>query len=194
MKLLVIDTETGGLNPEQHSLLSVGLVVWSDGQILDQLELLVQDAQPSVDPEAIAATGFDLSLLSCEGRAPREVVARIEQFLCKNFGPELRRPRISVAGHNVHFDVAFLARVYRQADVKFTGLFSHRFMDTASVLAFLVLAGRLPPTCASSTGAFEHFGIRFEPGKRHTALADALATADLLNGLIRSLDRSSDRP
>ena len=27
-RLLFIDTETGGLNPEKHSLLSVGFVVW----------------------------------------------------------------------------------------------------------------------------------------------------------------------
>ena len=33
-RLLFIDTETGGLDPEKHSLLSVGFVVWDS--VLDE--------------------------------------------------------------------------------------------------------------------------------------------------------------
>jgi len=89
-----------------------------------------------------------------------------------------------VAGHNVQFDIDFIGRLYRLAGAEFDELFSHRVLDTAGILAFLILAGRLPPSCSNSSGAFEYFGIEFEPKKRHTALADAIATASLLKSLL----------
>ncbi len=33
-KLLFIDTETGGLDPDKHSLLSIAMVVWEDMEII----------------------------------------------------------------------------------------------------------------------------------------------------------------
>ena len=35
-KILFIDTETGGIDPNSTSLLSIGLVAWSNGEILDE--------------------------------------------------------------------------------------------------------------------------------------------------------------
>ena len=40
-RLLVLDTETGGLDPETDALLSVGLVDWRDGLVTRKLEILV---------------------------------------------------------------------------------------------------------------------------------------------------------
>ena len=33
-KLLVVDTETGGLHPDRCSLLTLGAVVWEDGRLI----------------------------------------------------------------------------------------------------------------------------------------------------------------
>jgi len=188
MKLLVIDTETGGLEPAKHSLLSIGAVVWSDGRVMDGIEVIVREPELTIDPEAMAVNKFDLARLDAAGRTPSQGVAEFDAFLERNFGPRAGRKKISVAGHNVSFDIDFFSRLYRLAGADFRGLFSHRVLDTASVLAFLILAGRLPPTCATSSEAFEHFGIKFEPKERHTALADARATAMLLDALLKSMN------
>ena len=42
-RLLFIDTETGGLDPQKHSLLSLALVVWEKREILDSKEFLIND-------------------------------------------------------------------------------------------------------------------------------------------------------
>jgi DNA polymerase III epsilon subunit-like protein len=187
-KLLIIDTETGGLSVKEHSLLSIGAAVWINQTIVDQIEIFVREPEPSIDPEAIAATGFDLSLIETQGQSPKEAVRQFEVFLARHFGIAGERKRIPVAGHNVQFDIDFIGRLYGIAEAQFKGLFSHRVLDTAGILAFLILAERLPSSCSSSTGAFEYFGITFEPGKRHTALADALATATLLRRLLELVD------
>jgi DNA polymerase III epsilon subunit-like protein len=51
-------------------------------------------------------------------------------------------------------------------------------------LRFLTLTQRLKLSAASSTEAFAYFGIEVPKGKRHTALGDARATAQLLSKLI----------
>lgn len=39
MRLLFLDTETGGLNEFEHSLLTMGMVVWENGKIIAKKEL-----------------------------------------------------------------------------------------------------------------------------------------------------------
>jgi len=182
-RLLLLDTETGGLDPERFSLLSVGLVLWEEGQLGAQDEFSVAEPEIRYEPEAMAVNRIDVSILGATGLPPTQAVARLEHFLDSHFS---RSPgdRILVAGHNVGFDVAFLRRLYRLAGRPGMTIFSHRVLDTSVILQFLALAGRLPATVTSSSGAFSYFGIDLPPGKRHTALADARATGELLTKLV----------
>ncbi len=45
-KILFIDTETGGLDPASHSLLSLALVVWKELEARASIEILINDAEP----------------------------------------------------------------------------------------------------------------------------------------------------
>ncbi len=59
-RLLFIDTETGGLNPDKHSLLSLAMVVWEDMEIIDSQELLINDGKLSVTEEALSINKIDI--------------------------------------------------------------------------------------------------------------------------------------
>jgi DNA polymerase-3 subunit epsilon len=180
-RFAIIDTETGGLDPNKYSLLSVGVVVWDRRAIVDELEIAVAEAEIFTEPEAMAVNRCDLDWIRRNGQCPAAAVATLEEFLRLHF--DVGREQIRVAGHNVGFDLAFIKRIYRLADRQ-PGIFSHRVLDTASIIQFLSLAGRLPLQDASSDQAFEYFGIRFEDRFRHTALGDARATAALLTKLL----------
>jgi DNA polymerase III epsilon subunit-like protein len=185
-RLLVIDTETGGLDPQRHSLLSVGLVLWESGTLGAEDEFYVREPEIHCDPEAMAVNGLDVHFLESVGLVPQDAVERLENFLDRNF-PVSRQP-VLVAGHNVAFDVAFVRRLYRLAG-RPGPRFSHRLLDTAGILRFLAIAGRLPDGVIDSSSAFKHFGIDFGSEKRHSALADARATAKLLTRLIGLVQR-----
>lgn len=187
-KLLIIDTETGGLSAAKYSILSLGAVIWQDRSIIDEIEIFVKEPAVLTDPEALRVTGFDLSVLSKRGKTPEHAVSEFGAFLSRSFGDPKDREKIPVAGHNVGFDLAFCERLYRLGGSSIAGMFSHRVLDTASILAFLVLAGKLPTVCQSSDGAFEYFEIKFAAKERHTALADARATATLLSSLLQMLE------
>lgn len=192
-KLLVIDTETGGIDPERYSILSVGLVVWEDGSLGAELEVLIAEPDFVVSPRALEVNRIDLVAHSKHALAPGAAMGAIEAFLDDHFaGERARGEKIVLAGHNIGFDVGFLRRLCRLAGVDFETLFSHRILDTASILRFLALAGRLPEGSAASSNAFAAFKIPLSENERHTALGDARATALLLTALVALVSENSE--
>lgn len=175
-RVVVLDTETGGLDPLRHSLMSVGLVDFSGEH---RLEVYVLEPDVQFDPESMAVNGIDLDWLRANGLSPTAACDRIEAFLD---GIGLGRP-LMVAGHNVAFDLAYMRRLYTMAGRPLPRDFSHRSLDTHTLLYAWACAGRLPPGARSSDGAFAHFGVAPPEHLRHTALGDAVATRDLLERL-----------
>ena len=71
-KLLVIDTETGGLDPSCASILSVAGVVWSDGSLTGSISLLITEPEMLLDPKAIDVNQIDVHQLVAN-KATRQV-------------------------------------------------------------------------------------------------------------------------
>lgn len=180
-KLLVLDTETGGLTAGQHSLLSIGAVVWEDGRIKDTSEILVAEQTYTVTSEALTVNKIDLANHHAYGLAPAEAVRVLFDFVRINFE---NRPAV-VVGHNVSFDLGFIKHLWTRTgrSNEFSNSFSHRTLDTAGILRFLAIAGKVPPEAASLDSAIKHFEL--ENPSRHTALGDALVTAKLLTRLVK---------
>jgi len=178
-RLLIIDTETGGLNPNKHSLLSLAIVVWEDKEIIDSQEILINDGKLSVTEEALFINKIDIGKHKESAISSSEAIVKTLLFINKHF-PHQRK--ITIAGHNVHFDVNFLKVFFSKNNKNFSKYFSHRIIDTSSILYYLYLAGHIKHRAISSDEAFDHFKINVE--KRHTALGDAIATAKLFNKLL----------
>jgi DNA polymerase-3 subunit epsilon len=184
-KLLVVDTETGGTDPLEHSLLSVAAVVWDGGLICGSIELLIDEPCMRVTPEALAINGIDITSHKIQALPTTVAVARLEEFIEEHFSDEvLRGEKVVLAGHNVAFDVGFIKRLYRLAGMNYDRILSHRTLDTASILRFLTLAGIRAAREADSSSAFTELKVAVAPAARHTALGDAVATATLLNRLV----------
>jgi len=178
-RLLFIDTETGGLNPNQHSLLSLAMVIWDDMEIIDSQELLINDGKHSVTEEALSINKIDIEKHMQSAVSSSQVIEQIVAFISRHF--PLQR-KITIAGHNVQFDVNFLKVLFSENNEDFSKFFSHRIIDTSSILYYLYLAGHLKQRAISSDEAFDLFEIKVE--RRHTALGDAIATAKLFTKLL----------
>lgn len=184
---LFIDTETGGLDPRVHPLLSVGLVVGDDGEIRQSLELLVKHEPYVVSAPAMKVNRIDLVKHHAQALEPREVLAVLDIFVQQHF-PCAHEPIILV-GHNVGFDRAFLQTFYESQGRAFEPRFSHRIVDTHSLAVGLREAGKLSLENLSSSALFAHFGIEVSEEARHTALGDVLATFELYGKLIAMMGR-----
>jgi DNA polymerase III epsilon subunit-like protein len=183
---LFLDTETGGLDPRSHSLLSLGLVVGEGPKVINSLEILIRHEPYVVSGGGLKVNRINLVEHSAAALDPPIALSVLDVFLDQHF-PHLCQP-IILAGHNVAFDHAFLGTFLAGQGRALEPRFSHRLVDTHSIAAALRDAGSLPLADLSSSALFAHFGIEVPAEKRHTALGDALATFELywkLAGLMR---------
>ncbi len=178
-KLLFIDIETGGLNPSEHSLLSLAAVVWDNKEIIDSIELFINDGKLITTDEALAINKIDIEEHKKSSISPTLAIDKLLFFIAKYFTPE---KKITIAGHNVHFDIGFLKNLFFIKEKDFSSIFSHRIIDTSSILYYLYLSGYLKQKTISSDAAFKLFNINVDG--RHTALGDAMATLKLFNILL----------
>ncbi|MBS6174106.1 MAG: 3'-5' exonuclease [Clostridiales bacterium] len=183
-RLLFIDTETGGLDPEKHSLLSVGFVVW------DSIVGEYYSAEYYLKNENyyITKTAQKINKLTdsdfADAIIPKDLIKKFEEIKEIYFADYVSIP---LAGHNTQFDVQFIRKMFKDNRRSFDNIFLHRIVDTYSILKFLQDAGIIPDKIDSSTQAFKFFDIIVDG--RHTALGDAKATMQLYEKMIQLLHK-----
>lgn len=186
--ILVLDTETGGLSPREHSLLSIAGVAWSpDKQPAPLFSFYVKESQLYTTPKAMEVNGINLSKLQSEGLTPKESVEAIRYALDHHYGPS--REPIMLCGHNIGFDVGFVERLYKLAGQRFSQDFSRKTLDTVTIFQFFMATGLVRPGKANGDRMFQCLGIPIPEDHRHTALGDAWATALSLSRMAQSVKR-----
>ena len=185
-RLLLIDTETGGLDPNVHSILSIAALVLNyDGQVIDEFYRLVNEAEDGfimATEEALKINGLTKEQCQDKGVHPRTVVRELLQLLAEHDMTE----SVTLVGHNVGFDRGFLKRLFAKgfaADV-FDDVFSHRMICTQSGAGLLDQAGVIRLTSTSLDGVCKFFGITLDRSNGHHAMTDARATAEVFHRLM----------
>jgi DNA polymerase-3 subunit epsilon len=171
---VIVDVETTGWRPGEAVITEIGAVRISDGRIQAEFSSLVNPR--SAIPEPVAElTGISDAMVA----AAPPLAAVLPGFLSFARGSVL-------TAHNAAFDVAFLS-----AGCVASGLYwpSFRVLDTVE-LARRVLGEEEVPDRKLATLA-GYFGARTLPS--HRALPDALATADVLAGLLGRLAAAGAR-
>lgn len=181
---LFLDTETGGLDPGQHSLLSLGLVVGDGGVARDTLEILVKHEPYVVSAGGMAVNRIDLVQHDRQALDAARALEAFEHFLDRHFPAG---DPITLVGHNVAFDRQFLGAFLARNGRALEPRISHRSVDTHSIAAALRDAGRLPLESLGLTSLLAHFGIAVPEEQRHTALGDALGTFAVYWKLVEAL-------
>jgi DNA polymerase-3 subunit epsilon len=161
---VVVDLETTGGSPEHSRVTEIGAVKVRGGEVLGELQTLVDPGVPI--PASISAlTGITDGLVA--GWPPMEAV--LPAFLEFSAGAAL-------VAHNARFDTGFLNAGLARLDYP---RLDHPVVCTAALARRLVRDE--VRNCKLSTLA-QHFRSRTEP--IHRALGDARATVDVLHGLL----------
>jgi DNA polymerase III epsilon subunit-like protein len=178
--IVVLDTETGGLDPATTSILSFGACLLENAA--NRTEIFIAESPYAVDAGALKVNQIDLVKHEKIAQKPKAAWAAVKAFLGQ---PEVTTSYDGgavVAGHNVAFDIGYLRRLHRLSgdDTAFESIVSRRTLDTMVIAAFLKMTGLIPPDHGLSlTALLDTFEIKRDGA--HTALADAVATAELLN-------------
>ncbi|HEY5011707.1 MAG TPA: DEDD exonuclease domain-containing protein [Acidimicrobiia bacterium] len=161
---VVLDLETTGGSPSECAITEVGAVKMRGGECLGRFETLVNPGAP-IPPLITVLTGITEAMLL---PAPRieEVLPPLLEFI----GDAV------IVGHNVRFDLAFLAAAMVATD---RPPLTNRHVDTLAMARRLV-RDELPNLKLSTLA--RHFRVPTEPA--HRAYADAQATAEVLHALL----------
>jgi len=155
---VVIDFETGGLDPKTAALCSVGMVVL-DGttlKVVDQYYSLIQDEpEKIISPEALAVNGITLDQIKSNGLSIGFILNMIIDYL----------DNATIVCHNAAYDIAFL---------------KHRgFVEYTEAVDTMDIAWKIwPYQKAKLALVCQRANIEVE--NAHNSLGDALMTAKLL--------------
>jgi DNA polymerase III epsilon subunit family exonuclease len=165
---VIVDVETTGMSPDEARITEIGAVRVSAGQLCGQFSSLV-NPHSAIPEQVTELTGISDAMVAAAPPLDRVLPA----FL------DFARGCVLTA-HNAPFDVGFLSAACLACDLRWPDF---TVVDTVE-LARRVLSEDEVPNCKLSTLA-AFFGAHTPPS--HRALADALATADVLLGLLPRL-------
>lgn len=180
MKRLVIDSETGGLWPSKHSLLTIGMLLIDVKQnklnFLDNEHIFIKHSEYSVSKTAMRINKIDLFEHHKKGVFPSVACKKINSFLDKHL-----LYNVPVVGHNVSFDIGFINSLFNSECFDYP--FHKEKEDTMHLWNQLKKKGVVSPFYNSKLGTIaKHFEIDYS--KAHDALADCHITAKVYHKIL----------
>ena len=184
-KIIFIDTETGGVNPEKSALIQLSGIIRIDKKDVEKFNFYIKPFENSeVNEKALEVQGRTLDELKTEKYIEeKEVYKQFINLLDKYIDKYDKTDKFIVAGYNVRFDVDILKALFQRHGNNF--LFSYldsSMLDPLYSIRLLQIAGILPVLKNNKLETWcKHFGIEL---KAHDSLEDIVATKKLIGKLI----------
>lgn len=180
---VVVDLETGGVDPSRHALLEIAVVLlsWKDDTIIRSTThqwSIEPHADTELDPDSLKVTGIEP--FDPERQGQNEEAALRELFrIVRNHLKDLKCQRALLTGHNAHFDRRFLRTASVRNNVGRDPFHPFSVLDTVSLAALAYGHTRLDVAC-------ERAGIEYDADRAHAASYDAEVAADLFCRIVNS--------
>lgn len=184
-KIIFIDTETGGVNPEKAALIQLSGIIRIDKKDVEKFNFYIKPFENSeVTEKALEVQGRTLEELKTDKYIEeKEVYKQFIKLLDKYVDKYDRTDKFVVAGYNVRFDVDILKAFFQRHGNNF--LFSYldsSMLDPLYSIRLLQIAEVLPVLENNKLETWcKHFGIEL---KAHDSLEDIEATKKLIGKLI----------
>lgn len=184
-KIIFIDTETGGVNPEKAALIQLSGIIRIDKKDVEKFNFYIKPFENSeVTEKALEVQGRTLEELKTDKYVEeKKVYKQFINLLDKYIDKYDRTDKFIVAGYNVRFDVDILKAFFQRHGNNF--LFSYldfSMLDPLYSIRLLQIAEILPVLENNKLETWcKHFGIEL---KAHDSLEDIEATKKLIGKLI----------
>ncbi len=178
--MIVLDVEASGLEPKEHSILSIGAIDLEDptNQFYDECRVW---EGAKIDPAALAVNGFsEEEARSSEKKDEGELIRAFIAWATDKPGNR------TLAAQNVMFDYEIVRAACARAHVDFP--FAKRTIDTHTLAWGHMRAHDVEPplenkhSALSMTAVLAYCGLPEEP-KPHNALIGALLHAEIVSRL-----------
>ncbi len=187
---IVIDVETGGVNPPKDALLEIAAVMINSDESIGLVcgEVFSTHVVPfegaNIDPVALEINRIDpyhpFRFAIDEKKALEELFRFAEKGLVEN-----SCRRAVLVGHNAHFDLSFIRAAMKRCKIKDSPFHAFTCFDTATLSG--VFLGK-----TILAKALREANIPFNKKEAHSALYDAKQTAELFCYISNEIHKKSE--
>ena len=178
--MIVVDTELSGLDPDKHSLVSIGAIDFSnpENQFYGECRIF---PGAHISEEGIAVAGFSKEEVTDPKKQSDEELAR--KFIAWG----MSRTEHTFVGQNPYTDMMFIRNAAKRYHLDWN--FAHRTIDVHSICYMhMIKSGLTPPVLKNrsdlgSDKIMQYVGIPVEP-KPHNALNGAKQSAEAASRLL----------
>lgn len=183
---MAFDTETGGLKPEKHSLLTAyfAFCIKNDKdefEVIDDLSLSLLDptGEFRITPQAMEVNRIDLRKHRTEAISPIEGA----RLLFEKMEKYSKGGKITLIGQNIPFDEGFINVNLIPKSIWGNMVYVDPKMkrDTREILGAMKMQGKIPAAQSLSLGKVaEYLGVSVDSESLHNAKYDVLLTIKVL--------------
>ena len=185
MNYLVIDTETGGLDPKTNPVLQIAMRLYREDGTTDMTFNKTIEWSGADQPISVGAVAVN-SYKFTDGYNPRCVAIELVQFLAAvNHRKKFYSQETCLLGQNLQFDIDFIeAFLNRQGFTDWKEPFPYRRLDTSAIALFLAEAKILPYDMRFNLKAMYGHFFKCDIPEAHNALGDVEATWKVYKALL----------
>ena len=183
IKQLFIDTETTGVNTDIVGMYQVGGII-RVGKREEEFEFNCDIfEEDEIDPKAFEKNGLTLKEIATFP-TPQDTFEKFINLLDKYIDRYDKKDKFIVIGYGAEFDQRILSNwFYKLGDDYFRSWFWHPWIDVMNLAMYVVKDYRSDISSFKLKSIAEHFHIRTDDTKLHTALYDAQITRKIYNKL-----------
>lgn len=197
-RLVYIDTETTGLNPNKHGLREVAVIIEIDGVVKDKQLFKInpwtyrkndEDNFVEIDEKALEISGLTVEDITQNKEYQNSTVQQVRLFdLLSKYSPGIEDDydwtddtkedyRFQLVGYNVKFDIDFIKAWFKDENTfNFSNIFTHKSLDVFELVKHLKNFNLLDTQNEKLETVCKHFGIQINA---HNAMDDIAATKEL---------------
>lgn len=149
-KYLVIDTETTGLNPSKHGIITLSALICDDEKIIKEWHGVNNNwRECDIDVGALKVNNFKFGESVYFGLRDTKQVSCDQQTMLQHFADFCLYNAGSceyLLGMNVQFDLSFIKKAFEKQNINIDGLFPRRQIDPLHFATGLIDIGILSKT------------------------------------------------
>jgi DNA polymerase-3 subunit epsilon len=206
-KIIFIDVETTGVNPERNGLTQLSGCVQIGGEVKESFDFFIRPfPEDEIEIAALEVTGFDRrqfllpdhpNYLAVDGQNfedPRDIYDRVAAMLGKYVNQYDKTDKFQFVGYNAHsFDMPFMRRFWEKNGNRFFGSwFWYPCLDVMLIWAQILHPVRAELSNFKLATVARHCGIKVDDTRLHDSQYDIELTRELWLAVCEIIDRGND--